>query len=120
MSEILEVINAEDLVQEEYRRLYPGEHPGSETLERAACAVAEALSSSLGNGACGDNAADTEMRMHDLGLAGVFVHLPRELIDELGLAKLLDHVNNYLAWELDVRMSDYRAGRPQREDPFGL
>lgn len=120
MSEIVKVTNAEDLVQEEYRKLYLGEHPSSEMLEQAACSVAEALSSSLGDGACGDNAADTEMRMHELGLAGVFVHAPRELIEELGLAKLLDHVNNYLAWEFDMRMSDYRAGRPQREDPFGL
>lgn len=120
MSDIVKIINAKDLAEEEYRKLYPGEHPSRETLDQAACSVAEALSSSLGNGACGADDADVEMRMHDLGVAGVFVRAPRELIEELGLAKLLNHVNNYLAWELDGRMSDYRAGRPQREDSYGL
>ena len=114
MSDIVKITNAEDLMQEEYRKLYPGEHPDGEALDRAACSVAEALSSSLGNGACGADDADVEMRMHDLGVAGVFVRAPRELIEELGLSEMLDRINRYITWEFDDRMTQYRAGRPQR------
>ena len=114
MSEILEVINAESLVRAEYERLYPGEHPSDEQLGRAARAVATALSASIGDAGCHAD-ADVEVRLHELGFTGVFVRAPRELIEELGLCEMINRVNNYLAWEFDDRMSDYRAGRPPRD-----
>lgn len=114
MSEILEVINAESLVRAEYERLYPGEHPSDEQLARAARAVAAAVSASIGDDGCQAD-ADVEVRLHELGFTGVFVRAPRELIEQLGLCEMINRVNNYLAWEFDDRMTDYRAGRPPRD-----
>ena len=114
MSEILEVINAESLVRAEYERLYPGEHPSDEQLARAARAVAAAVSASIGDAGCQAD-ADVEVRLHELGFTGVFVRAPRELIEQLGLCEMINRVNNYLAWEFDDRMANYRAGRPPRD-----
>lgn len=107
MSETHEITRAEDLIRAEYERLYPGEHPSSEQLERAANAVAAALSASIGDRMCGAD-AEVEVRLHDLGLTGVFLRVPRELIEELGLRELLDRVHFDLAMELDARVHEYR------------
>ncbi len=114
MSETYKITNAEDLVRAEYERLYPGEHPSDEQLDRAVRAVSDAISASIGNQMCGTD-ADVEVRLHRLGLAGVFVRAPRELIEELGLSEMLDRINRYITWEFDDRMTQYRAGRPQRD-----
>lgn len=107
MSETYKITNAEDLVRAEYERLYPGEHPSDEQIDRAVRAVSDAISATIGNQMCGAD-ADVEVRMHRLGLTGVFVRAPRELIEELGLSEMLDRVHFDLAMELDARMHEYR------------
>ena len=114
MSETYKITNARDLMEEEYRELYPGEHPSGETLDQAAQALAEAVSSSIGDAGC-HASTSVEVRMHELGFTGVYVRAPRELIEALGLCEMIDRINRYMTWEFDDRMREYRAGRPQRD-----
>ena len=105
MSETYKITRADDLVQEEYRKLYPGEHPSREQLTKESRSVAEAVKSNATD--CMAD-AEVQVRLHELGFTGVFLNAPRELIEELGLCELLDRVNFDLASEFDARMHEYR------------